>query len=194
MARAYLIEREGVRVLVPLDVVKRRLKGTRYVIKKDPPGRGLEADWIGLDDSGRLVIVEAKSTFDGGIKSLAWPAFRTPNSPNRRQAEQKGQTVFRYPRRKLPAKRWAIASTVGNRKKWPRVNTPSLEPRRRAIGGRAIGGRRLSGTLSYYFTSADVDGVLGGMGHPIDTQVPKVGEPIIDFPLISSEIRHRRSA
>ena len=46
MARAYLTEREGVRVLVPLDVAKRyfqRTPRTPYVIKKDPPGRGLEA-------------------------------------------------------------------------------------------------------------------------------------------------------
>ena len=47
MARAYLTEHEGVRVLVPLDKAKRQLKETPYVIEKDPPGRGLEADWIG---------------------------------------------------------------------------------------------------------------------------------------------------
>ena len=72
MARAYLTEHERVRVLVPLDEAKRRLQGTPYVIKKDPLSRGYEADWIGLDDSG-LVIVEAKGTYDKGIKTWHGP-------------------------------------------------------------------------------------------------------------------------
>ena len=47
LARAYLTEHEGVRVLVPLDVAKRQFQRTPYVIEKDSPSRGLEADWIG---------------------------------------------------------------------------------------------------------------------------------------------------
>lgn len=72
MARAYLTEHENVRVLVPLDVAKRCLRGTPYEIRKDPVSRGLEADWIGLDDSG-LVIVEAKGTYNAGIYNWYGP-------------------------------------------------------------------------------------------------------------------------
>ena len=74
MARAYLVEYERVSVLVPLDVAKRRLKGSCYSIEKDPPGRGLEADWIGLDDHG-LVIVEAKGTYDISQRCVARAIF-----------------------------------------------------------------------------------------------------------------------
>ena len=73
VARAYLTDHEGVQVLVPLDVAKRQLQGTPYVIQKDPSSsRGLEADWIGFDGSG-LVIVEAKGTFDEGVRTWRGP-------------------------------------------------------------------------------------------------------------------------
>ena len=58
LARAYLTKHEGVSVLVPLDVAKRWFRKTLYVIGKDPPRRGDEADWVGLDSQG-FVIVEA---------------------------------------------------------------------------------------------------------------------------------------
>lgn len=64
VARAYLMANEGVRVLVPLEVAKRRLQNTVFSIDKAPLGsRGLQADWIGLDSGGRLVIAEAKGSF-----------------------------------------------------------------------------------------------------------------------------------
>ena len=111
LARAYLTEHEGVRVLVPLDVAKCRFQRTPYVIEKDSPSRGLEADWIGLDNNG-LVIVEAKGAFDEGIKT-----WRGPSRPLILQTaieQAKRTAVFvRHPRRKLPAKRWAIASRWG---------------------------------------------------------------------------------
>ena len=110
MARAYLAAQEGVRVLVPLDVAKRRFQGTAYVIEKDPPGRGLEADWIGLDGD-RLVIAEAKGTFDEGCRTWRGPDAR----PQILQTaiEQANRTAIRCGQRKLPAKRWAIASRWG---------------------------------------------------------------------------------
>ena len=61
VARAYLTVNQGVCILVLLDVAKDRLRNTGYSIDKVPPGsRGLQADWIGLDLGGRLVIAEAK--------------------------------------------------------------------------------------------------------------------------------------
>ncbi len=112
MARAYLTEYEGVRVLVPLDVAKRQLEGTDYVIKKNPPSRGHEADWIGIDNQG-LVIVEAKGTFNDGIKP--WHDRYSQPPILQTAIEQAERTaVFDSRRgRKLRAKRWAIASRWG---------------------------------------------------------------------------------
>ena len=72
MARAYLTVHAGIRVLVPLDVAKRWFIGCPYLIQKDPPGRGLEADWIGLEGQ-ELVIVEAKGTYDPQIGAWHGP-------------------------------------------------------------------------------------------------------------------------
>ena len=112
LARAYLTESEGVRVLVPLDVAKRQFQGTRYIIAKC--SRGLEADWIGLDDHG-LVIVEAKGSFDTGIKP--WRSRTSPQILNTAIAQAGRTAVFvSHPLRQLPAKRWAIASRWGTEK------------------------------------------------------------------------------
>ena len=70
LARAYLTWNEGVRVLVPFDTAKRIFRNTSYRLIKQPSGHGLEADWIGLDARQRLVIVEAKGTFNACIR--AW--------------------------------------------------------------------------------------------------------------------------
>lgn len=112
VARAYLTEHEGVNVLVPLDVAKHRFQGTPYSIEKDPPGRGFEADWIGLDAQG-LVIVEAKGTFDNGIKSWKGPSSRPQILESAIKQAERTTVYRRYPRHKLPAKRWAIASRWG---------------------------------------------------------------------------------
>lgn len=112
MARAYLTEYEGVRVLVPLDAAKRELEQNGYVIKKDPQSRGYEADWIGIDNLG-LVIVEAKGTFDSGKASWRGPYSRPPILQTAiEQAERTAVFDIRNGR-KLPAKRWAIASRWG---------------------------------------------------------------------------------
>ena len=112
MARAYLSEQETVRFMVPLDVLKRQLIGTSYEIRKDPPSRGLEADWIGLDGSG-LVIVEAKGTFDKGFRTWHGPSA-CPRILLTAINQAKRTAVFRrYSGQKLPAKRWAIASRWG---------------------------------------------------------------------------------
>ena len=177
MARAYLTEREGVRVLVPLDEAKRRFKGTRYVIEKDPLGRGLEADWIGLDDYG-LVIVEAKGTFDSGIKT--WRGPRSEPQILRTAVEQVERTaVFRYPRRKLPAKRWAIASRWGteeNRREPTLLAWVAWDSEEEQLDEDDYQ------ELYHILHSTDVDGVLGGMGHPGSAQALDVAEQPIYRP------------
>ena len=69
LARWYLAEREGVHTLVPLDVAEPHLASVGYAIEKRPAGRGALADWVGMDRGGRLVIAEAKGSFDRGL----WP-------------------------------------------------------------------------------------------------------------------------
>ena len=114
LARAYLTWNEGVRVLVPLDTAKGIFRNTSYRLIKQPSGHGLEADWIGLDARQRLVIVEAKGTFNARIR--AWkdtnslPAvLRTAIGQAQRSVVTKGPAQTR-----LPSKRWAIASRWAN--------------------------------------------------------------------------------
>ena len=112
VARAYLTANEGVRVLVPLDVAKRRLRHTRYSIDKVPSGsRGLQADWIGLDARGRLVIAEAKGSFDRGMRT-----WQGPSRPQllKTARDQAARTVVHFGgRRRLRARRWALVSRWG---------------------------------------------------------------------------------
>jgi len=109
MARAYLTDFEGVRALVPLDVAKRRLQGSNYEITKVSGDSGLEADWVGIDATG-LVIVEAKGTYDRAIKR--WRnAGPPPDVVETGKAQASRTAVYRLrPRAKLPARRWAVAS------------------------------------------------------------------------------------
>ena len=164
MARAYLTEHEGVRVLVPLDVAKRRLQETPYVIKKDPSSsRGLEADWIGFDDSG-LVIVEAKGTFDKGVKR-----WRDPNSrPQILQTaiHQAARTaVFvRSPRRKLPAKRWAVASRWGTEENHCKPTLLAWDPEEEKLAESDYH------ALAKIFLRADLAGVMSGLGYPEEAE------------------------
>lgn len=108
LAREYLCANQGVSVLVPVDVVNRRMKGTPYAIGKQPHNsRGLMADWIGLDVAGRLIIAEAKGSFDGGIRP--WHGPSVP-SVFRTAIDQATRTVVYSGCRPLPARRWAVAS------------------------------------------------------------------------------------
>ncbi len=160
MARAYLNEYEGVRVLVPLDVAKRRFQETPYVIEKNPSSsRGLEADWIGFDDSG-LVIVEAKGTFDDGVRTWggpdSWPQIlRTAIRQTARTA------VFaRDPRRQIPAKRWAIASRWGTE---DNARIPTLlawDPEEEKLD------KDDYQALVKILRRADLAGVIRGLGYP----------------------------
>lgn len=113
MARTYLTECERVRVLVPLDVAKRRLEGTAYSVGKQPHSQGYEADWIGLDDHG-LVICEAKGTSEPSDKPWRGPWHSWPQPLQTAIGQACRTTVFAdYHRRVLPARRWAIATRWG---------------------------------------------------------------------------------
>ena len=162
MARAYLAGHQGVWVLVPLDEAKRRLKGSRFSIEKDPRGPGLQADWIGLDHYG-LVIAEAKGTYDPNrIKAWHGPGSVPPRL--RTAIEQAARTVVfaqrSRGRRKLPTKRWAIAS------RWGTADKPKLKPTLLAWDH---GKNRLDTEdyqeLSEVLVRADVDGIMRGLGH-----------------------------
>ena len=112
VARAYLTAREGVRVLVPLEVAKDRLRNTGYSIDKVPSGsRGLQADWIGLDSEGRLVIAEAKGSFDRGKGT--WHGPSRPQLLKTAQDQAERTVVHESGRRPLPARRWAVVSRWG---------------------------------------------------------------------------------
>ena len=110
LARAYLTEYEGVRVLVSLDEAARCLKNAGYSIKRDPQYRGHQADWIGYDDDG-LVIVEAKGTFEKVVGRWRGP-MSTPRILDSAINQARNTVVYRGSQA-LPAKRWAVASRWG---------------------------------------------------------------------------------
>ena len=115
VARAYLTEEQGVRCLVPVDVAKRALKDTRFAIEKRPR-RGLEADWIGFDQCG-LVIVEAKGSFDEGKATWRGP-HSLPSTVTTAYAQaQRTILVDRNTGKPFRAKRWAVASRWGTEEK-----------------------------------------------------------------------------
>ena len=158
MARAYLTEHEKVQVLVPLDVAKRRLKGTLYGIGKDPPSRGLEADWIGLDDCG-LVIVEAKGTFNNGVRTWRGPYSRPQILQTAVKQAERTAVFQRYSGQQLPAKRWAIASRWGTEENHRESTLLVWDSGEDKIGKDDY--QLLAKTL----IRADLGGVLRGLGH-----------------------------
>lgn len=171
LARAYLTEEQGVQMLVPLDVAQRSLKRTRFAITKRS-SRGLQADWIGLDVHG-LVIVEAKGSFDSRIG-----AWRGPNAlpPTVETAiNQAGRTILidRDTGQRLRATRWAVASRWG---------TENNECEPTLIAVRDLGGRDLDESeravegedyqeLADALLGADIEGVKYGL------TVSKFGAP-----------------
>ena len=170
IARAYLTEHEGVRVLVPLDVAKRQLQGTDYRIGKNPRGKGLEADWIGIDGSG-LMIVEAKGTFDKGKKTWHKPGFQ-PQILGPAIAQAKRTAVFvRSSGRELPAKRWAIASRWGTEGNYrdPTLLAWGTEEDKLGDGDYQA--------LAKILLRADLGGVMRGLGHSEAETMLDVAEP-----------------
>ena len=157
LARAYLTEDKGVRVLVPLDVAKRRFQETPYVIEKDPPSPGLEADWIGLD-AHRLVIVEAKGTFNPGIKP--WRGRSCPQTLQTAIDQAERTAVFvRHSGRKLPAKRWAIASRWGTEENEREPTLLAWDTEEEKLDPKDYQ------ALAEILLRTDLDEVLEGLGH-----------------------------
>ena len=159
VARAYLTRNEGVRVLVALDEAKRLFKGTPYRIEKDPPGRGLEADWVGLDGQG-LVIAEAKSSSDKGIGTWGGPSS-IPKVLDTAMGQAGRTAVFKNSTTKpLPAKRWAVASRWANEEN-------SLDPTLLAWDPKEEGlDEENYRALAKILHRADLESVLEGLGHP----------------------------
>ncbi len=159
LARAYLTVDEGVRVLVPLDEAQRRLKGTPYSILKNPArSRGLQADWVGLDNCGRLIIAEAKGSYDRGKRTWCGPKLR-PQILNTAVGQAMRTVVVGKGRQVLPARRWAVASRWG-------TDVNKLEPTVLAWcdDDRPLDHRDYS-ELSRILFNADARAVLDGLGH-----------------------------
>ncbi|MDE0104429.1 MAG: hypothetical protein OXN89_18810 [Bryobacterales bacterium] len=173
MARAHLTEHAGIRVLVPLDVAKRSFEGSPYQIRKPPHDRGHEADWIGLDGHG-LVIVEAKGSYDPRIG--AWHGPRSVPQCLDIAIEQARRTrVFSRRRgssREVPAKRWAIAS------RWGTEDKPALLPTLVAWDcGVSRLNRQVHRELEELLLRADLGGVMEGLGHSKALE-PRTGMPL----------------
>lgn len=158
MARAYLMKSQDVRVLVPLDTAKRYLEGTPYSIRKDPHERGLEADWIGLGGS-RLVIAEAKGTFDRAISAWNGPD-RRPTALETALGQAKRTAVFKSPSANpLPAKRWAVASRWATEENDLCPVLVAWDPDDGPLD------RDDYRELARVLHRADIEGVLKGLGH-----------------------------
>ena len=111
LTRAYMMTHEDVRVLLPLDLARKPLADHGYVIKKDPSGKVFDADWIGLDGTG-LVIVEAKGSSDH--TRTTWHHGR-PSILRTAKQQVRTTAVFRKgSQRGLPARRWVVASRWAN--------------------------------------------------------------------------------
>ncbi len=156
MARAYLTAFEGARVLVPLDVAKRWLEGTDFVVRKDPPSNGLEADWIGLDGDG-LVIVEAKGSHNNAL--AAWE--KPTGSPTVLQSaigQVERTAVFRRSTgHKLPSKRWAVASRWGTEENGRNPTVIAWDPDEGELG------KADYNKLERILMQADLEAVASGM-------------------------------
>ena len=168
MARAYLTAFEGVRVMVPLDVAKRWLQGTPFQIRKDPSGNGLEADWVGLDAHG-LVIVEAKGSRDKAVSAWRGP-IAIPSVLQSAIGQTERTAVFvRASNRKLPSKRWAIASRWGTQENGLDPTLIAWDPEDEKLDEEYY---RL---LERIFFQADMQAVAAGMGYTGDVGAFGIG-------------------
>ena len=156
LARAYLTAEQRVRILVPLDLAKEPLRHAGYTIEKDPPGQGYEADWLGLDDVG-LVIVEAKGSSDRARGT--WHHGR-PGILHGAKGQVRRTAVFASgPRRKLPARRWVVASRWGTQEGGLQPTLLAWDPEETALEQKDL--RRLEQVL----LEVDLGGLMEGLGH-----------------------------
>ena len=176
MARAYLTAYEGVRVLVPLDEAKRALRGTPYCIGKLSTGPGLEADWVGLDNRGRLVIAEAKGSFDKAVRNWSAP-WRLPDVVHTAIGQAQRTAVWaNSPKQQLPAKRWAVAARWANEANNRDPILIAWDPDEGQLDGHDYQ------ALANILHRADVVGVLTGLGHPEAVPILDVPEPTAPIP------------
>ena len=176
MARAYLTASEGVRVLVPLDEVRRALASEGYGVGKLSPERGLEADWLGVDNRGRLVIAEAKGSFDKGRRSWADP-WRLPDSVHSAIGQAQRTAVWRSSRlQPLPAKRWAVASRWANEENGLEPILIAWDPDEGELDSRDLQ------VLARILHRADLVGVLTRLGHPEAVPMLDGPEPTSPIP------------
>ena len=152
-------------------MAKCRLQGTPYVIKKDPPSsRGLEADWIGVDDS-RLVIVEAKGTFNRGVKTWRGP-YSQPQILRTAIEQAERTAVFACStHRKLPAKRWAIASRWGTVDNHCDPTLLAWDPEEEKLDEDDYQ------ALAKILRRADLNSVTRGLGHPEAVEMLSAAQP-----------------
>ena len=159
LARSYLTEYEDVRVLVPLDVARRYLADTHFSIGRVRHYGGHEADWIGFDHDG-LVIVEAKGTFNNTRDRWHGPQSTPPILQT--AISQVRNTLVLHGNRVVPTKRWAIASRWGTEEN---KREPTLMA---CLEYDSSGQEHYDGDLAVVrdrLARADVDGVMRGLGH-----------------------------
>ena len=181
MARAYLMGNEGVRILVPVDTARRAFRNSPYRLAQPPREPGLEADWIGLDDH-RLIIAEAKGSFDKGTRTWSGPSS-VPRILRNAIQQTRRTNVFRLPfSTALPARRWAIASRWGNEENGFEPTLLAWDPEEEPLQESDYHG------LAKLLHQREVGDILTGLGHPdaaqllysVDTTAPIPGE----FPVL----------
>ena len=181
MARAYLMGNEGVRVLVPLDAARRGFRNSPYYLARPPREPALEADWIGLDRH-RLIIGEAKGSFDKGTTTWSGPSSVPRILRNAIQQAQR-TNVFRSPATTpLPAKRWAIASRWGNEENGFEPTLLAWDPEEEALHDDDYQ------ALAKLLHESDIADILRELGHPDAVQLlyaSDTAEPIPgEFPIL----------
>lgn len=160
LARAHLMFRENVQVLVPLEIARKELQKNNVFRIGDKPGsNGLEPDWIGLDDKG-LVIAEAKGSFNRAVSP--WKGHKTVPPLLRGAMNQAKRTkVYENTMKKpLPARYWAVASRWAN-------EDNGVEPTTIAWG--KGGGKRKKSDyreIASLLLRVELNNLLTGLGHP----------------------------
>jgi len=160
MARAHLIDRENVRILVPLEIFRKELqKNNLYHMEKKPGKNRLEADWIGLDNRG-LVIAEAKGSFN--LAKAPWEGDKSvpPLLLGAMKQAERTKIYCSSTGKPLPARYWAVAS------RWANENN-GVDPTTIAWGkggGKRKGYNNLN--VANLILRADLNSLLKGLGHP----------------------------
>jgi hypothetical protein len=157
IARAFLRDDEGVSILVPLDTAKRFLIGSRFEIQKAPAGDGYEADWIGLDRDG-VVIVEAKSTYNGPDSRWCHDgAFPDLVRVAARGQADRTRLVERVGGADLPVRRWAVGTRWGTETNGLKTAIVAWDP----VDGELDPNSHRE--LAKLLTDADLQGVMRGI-------------------------------